>query len=121
MAESQVVKIIHDVPALLRSTITTLIAFTIAIGAVTGTVAQLPGIPDDKRTQILAIGAGAIAFGTSLRQVIAWLDKNNTSFGRVLSPAVDNPVDEPADPQDGPPPAGPEDIVDGNGQEGDGL
>jgi hypothetical protein len=93
--------IVHNVPALVRSTLTTLIALTVTIAGLCTVLVSLPGIPDTQRAQIAAAGAGAVAFGTALRQAYAWLDKNNPSFGRVAdpvlvpAPAQDDPVEIP--------------------------
>jgi len=97
------VQIVHDVPALLRSTLTTLIAFSVTVAGVCALLVALPGIPASQNTTIAAVGAAAVAFGTACRQAYAWLDKNNASFGRVAT--VSTVTD------DGPPPAGPQDIV----------
>jgi hypothetical protein len=60
-------------------------------------VVLIPDTYSDIKAKIIAIGALAATVGGIARQLIAWLDTGNTSFGRVkveIDPGVDNPGDD---------------------------
>ena len=89
-------EIVKDVEAFVRSTVTTLIALAVTVTGICAALVALDVLPEGITTKVVAAGTLATALGTSLRQVIAWLDKNNTSFGRVAV-EVDPGADEPGD------------------------
>lgn len=116
---SKATEIVKDVEAFVRSTVTTLIALTITVSGICASLAALDVLPEGITVKVVAAGTLATALGTSLRQVIAWFDKKNTSFGHVEvevdpgedqpgdagpavldEPAIEVPVEEPVEPNE---------------------
>jgi hypothetical protein len=97
-------EIIRDASAFLRSTVTTVVAFTLGLAGLTGALIALDIVPEDKKALLVGVNAALVVITSAGRQIIAWLDKNNPSFGRVAvepevieEPAADEPaVEEPA-------------------------
>lgn len=99
-----VTTIVHDTAALVRSTVTTLVALAIGVTGLVATVTALDIVPDDKKALLASVAAAATIITTAGRSLIAWLDKNNDSFGRVAveaDPNVDNAgnIQEPDEPE----------------------
>jgi hypothetical protein len=98
---SKATEIVKDVEAFVRSTVTTLIALTVTVSGICAALVALDVLPDGITVKVVAAGTLATALGTSLRQVIAWFDKGNTSFGHVaveVDPGAHLPGD--AEPED---------------------
>jgi hypothetical protein len=95
---SKATEIVNDAAAFVRSTATTLIALTLTVSGFIATLMALDIVPEEYKGELAAVSAGAVALGTALRQVIAWLDKNNPSFGRVdtalLPPEFDPAIED---------------------------
>jgi hypothetical protein len=89
-------EIIHDASAFIRSTVTTVVAFTLGLAGLTGALIALDIVPEDKKALLVGVNAALVVITSAGRQIIAWLDKNNTSFGRV-EVEVDPGADEPGD------------------------
>lgn len=80
---ASVTTIVRDTSALIRSTVTTLVALAIGLTGLVATLTALNIVPDDQKGALASVAAAAAIVTTAGRSVIAWLDKNNPSFGRV--------------------------------------
>jgi hypothetical protein len=90
-----VIEIVNDTRAAVRSAVTTALALTVTVVGICAIL--IPIVPDEYADEITLVSGTAAAIGLALRQLIAWLDPKNTSFGRVRVEELDR--EGPQDPQ----------------------
>jgi hypothetical protein len=90
--------IVNDAKAFVRSTATTIGAAAVGFTAFTAGILGLGIVPDQYQAKLVAASTVAGVLTVACRQVIAWLDPKNPSFGRVRVEA--EPEDAVATEQD---------------------
>jgi hypothetical protein len=93
---SRAIEIVQDTAAFVRSTATTVAAAAAGFAVFIAGVTQLDVVPDEYTDEVAVAAAIASGIAVVARQLIAWLDPKNLSFGRV-EVEVDPGADEPGD------------------------
>ena len=76
-------QIVDDVKAFVRSSVTTAVALAIGVSGIIATLLKLGVVPAQYETKLVTVMAVAAGVITAGRQILAWIDPKNSSFGRV--------------------------------------
>lgn len=94
---SKAIEIVQDTAAFVRSTATTVAAAAAGFALFVAGITKFNIVPDEYTDEVAMAAAIASGIAVVARQVIAWLDPRNLSFGRVeveVDPGVDVPGDD---------------------------
>jgi hypothetical protein len=90
-------EIVNDAKAFVRSTATTVGAVAIGFSGFIAALLGLNIVPEQYKAKVVAAGAISGTITVACRQIYAWLDPKNPSFGRVkvdVDPGAHEPGDD---------------------------